>query len=67
MSDVRPPVPEPSGIDRRFHRLATILSWVVLAIAVLSGLIWRARQYSAQFSFSVDELAIRVFEMGQIA
>ena len=38
--------------------LATRLAWLVLVIAVAFGLVWRARQYGAQFSFSVDELAI---------
>lgn len=39
-------------------RFAAKLAWLVLLIAVAFGLAWRVRQYGAQFSFSVDELAI---------
>jgi len=46
--------PSETNIDR----LATRLAWLVLLVAVAFGLVWRARQFGGQFSFSVDELAI---------
>jgi len=46
--------PSETNIDRLANRLA----WLVLLVAVAFGLVWRARQFGAQFSFSVDELAI---------
>ena len=48
----------PAPADAHVDRLATRLAWLVLILAVALGLIWRVRQYGAQFSLSVDELAI---------
>jgi hypothetical protein len=46
------------AIDVRLHRLVVRLGWLVLAIAVTYGFVWRARQYGGHYSFSIDELAI---------
>jgi len=51
-------MPPRESPDAHVDRFATKLAWLILLMAVAFGLIWRVRQYGAQFSFSVDELAI---------
>ena len=42
----------------RVHAIAVGLGWIVASLAIVFGLVWRAKQYGAQFSFTTDELAL---------